>query len=190
MRTLLDIDIEDFKMSEYGIVYFSEKGFEMFVSNITNLKLRTILTFYPSLLGSIQNSNPSGLASNRIDNEHFLFAYALTLKNPIAKDTRLINHTSTVVNFVVTRDQYKLLMIAFDEFEKYLDKMFSEIVYLDELYEINFSDIVFKFVKGIGNTPFLIGERKKECVSKPDIPSLATEFKKWFNELEFSIEQE
>jgi len=162
----------------FAIIYFSEQGFEPFASNINDPKLLLLLQNYPTLLGMMQNQNPEGLATTKISKDLFLFAYVLTLKNPLAKDLRLRNHTTTVINFLINRKDYLKLMYYFDEFEKYLEEYFSPITFLDDLYAIDFPKIISLFL----STKTLPSTTKKEEEIEE---SLATEFKRWLKKVEF-----
>ena len=164
----------------FAIIYFSEQGFEPFASNIKDPKLLLLLQNYPTLLGMMQGQNPEGLATTKISRDMFLFAYVLVLQNPLAKDMRLKKHTTTVINFLVPREDYLKLMYYFDDFEQYLKEYFNPIKFLDDLYAIDFSRIITLFL----SSRTMADTEKKETTEE----SLATEFKRWLNEIKLESE--
>ncbi|MCE7741540.1 MAG: hypothetical protein GOP50_03690 [Candidatus Heimdallarchaeota archaeon] len=177
MTTLLDTEKQ--KIEGYAIVYFSDNGFEIFASDIEDMKLEIVLTTYPTLMGMMQNQDIKGLASTKIDDDLFLFAFALNLKNLDAKDFRLKRKTVTIVNLVVSRETHKELMIYFDEFEKFLQVYFKPIAFLFDLYAIDMSKIIPLFQEK------LTLETKIRTLRKPrrnKEVSLATEFNRWLTE--------
>ena len=140
------LDSEEQKEEGFAIVYFSDEGFDLFASNLNNVRLETVLTNYPSLMGIMQNQELEGLATTKLNKNQFLFAYALNVKNLDAKDTRLKRKTLTIINFVVSREIYKDIMLYFDEFEKYLEDYFLPIVFIFDLYAVDFTRIIPSFL--------------------------------------------
>ncbi len=177
MTTLLDT--ENQKIEGYAIVYFADNGFEIFASDIEDMKLEIVLTTYPTLMGMMQNQDIKGLASTKINDDLFLFAFALNLKNLDAKDFRLKRKTVTIINLVVSRDTHKELMLYFDEFEKFLEIYFKPIAFLFDLYAVDMSKIIPLFREK------LTLENKIRTIRNPKQTkevSLATEFNRWLSE--------
>lgn len=179
MTTLLDTD----KAQEEGfaIVYFGDSGFELFASNITDINLETMLINYPTLMGMLQNQKIEGLATTRINKNLFLFAFAIDVKNLDARDMRLKRKTITIINFVVSRENYKELMMYFDEFEEFLEDYFKPIAFIFDLYAIDFLSIVPKFLE---RQKLL--ERTKSKNKDPEAEgSIAVEFNRWLLDARF-----
>lgn len=176
MTTLLDTEKDN--LEGYAIVYFADNGFEIFASDIKDLKLEIILTTYPTLMGIMQNQDINGLASTKINEDLFLFAYALNLKNLDAKDFRLKHKTTTIINLIVLREIHKELMIYFDEFESFLQTFFEPITFLFDLYAVDFCKIITLFFEKIKLEERI--KKPKKSVSKEI--SLATEFNRWLAE--------
>lgn len=177
------LDTENKKIEGYAIVYFADNGFEIFASDIEDMKLEIVLTTYPTLMGMMQNQDIKGLATTKIDDDLFLFAFALNLKNLDAKDFRLKRKTVTIINLVVLRETYKELMIYFDEFEKFLQKFFEPISFLFDLYAVDINKIIPLFQER------LILENKIRTAKQSDLTedvSLATEFNKWLSGTELN----
>ncbi len=176
MTTLLDAD--NVEKEGFAIVYFADQGFEIFASNLDDVKLETMLTTYPTLMGIMQDQEIKGLATTKINEKTFLLAFAINLKNLDAKDSRLKNKTVTLINFIVSRDIYKQIMIGFDEFELFLEKYFKPIVFLFDLYAVDLTKIIpifFEQQKREGNLNKLSEIKRNEI-------SLASEFKKWLDD--------
>lgn len=165
----------------YAIVYFSDNGFEIFASDIADMKMEIVLTTYPTLMGMMQNQDIKGLASTKIDDDLFLFAFALNLKNLDARDMRLKRKTITIVNFIVSRETYKELMIYFDEFEKFLEKYFKPIAFLFDLYAVDMTKIIPLFREKLALDEKISAFKKPE---KSEEISLATEFNRWLAEMD------
>jgi hypothetical protein len=168
----------------YAIVYFADSGFELFASNLADLKLEITLTNYPTLMGMMQNQSIEGLASSKINNNAFLFAYALNLKNLNARDSRLKHKTVTIVNFVVSRELYKKLIVNFDDFEQFLDSYFQPIKFLFDLYAVDFTKVIPIFQERQR-----IIEITKESYKRDGENSLAMEFNSWLKSADFSQEK-
>ncbi len=168
----------------YAIVYFAESGFELFASDLADLKLEITLTNYPTLMGMMQNQSIEGLASSKINNNAFLFAYALNLKNLNAKDSRLQHKTVTIVNFVVSRELYKELIVNFDDFEQFLETYFQPIKFLFDLYAVDFTKVIPIFQERQR-----IIEKTKERNKRDGENSLAMEFNSWLKSADFSQEK-
>ena len=180
MTTLLDT--ENQKTEGYAIVYFSDNGFEIFASDIEDMKMEIVLTTYPTLMGMMQNQDIKGLASTKINENQFLFAFALNLKNLDARDFRLKRKTVTIVNLVVSRETHKELMVHFDEFEKFLEIYFQPISFLFDLYAVDISRIIPLFQEKL-----TLENKIKSKRSSGDTQeiSLATEFNRWLSETDF-----
>jgi len=177
MSIMLDSDKQE--EEGFAIVYFSDDGFDLFASNLNNMRLETILTNYPSLMGIMQNQELEGLATTKINKNQFLFAFALNVKNLDARDTRLKQKTLTIINFVVSREIHKEIMLYFDEFERYLEDYFLPIVFIFDLYAIDFSKII---------PAFLSKQKELENIKskqREDEYSLATEFTNWLSKAKF-----
>ncbi len=168
----------------YAIVYFADTGFELFVSNLDDLKLEVTLTNYPTLMGMLQNQNIEGLASSKINNNTFLLAYALNLKNLNARDSRLKHKTVTIVNFVVSRELYKELIVNFDDFEQFLETYFQPIKFLFDLYAVDFTKVIPIFQERQR-----IIEKTRKRNKREGENSLAVEFNNWLNSADFSKEK-
>lgn len=165
----------------YAIVYFADSGFELFASNLEDIKLEITLTNYPTLMGMMQNQSIEGLASSKINNNTFLFAYALNLKNLNAKDSRLKHKTVTIVNFIVSRELYKKLIVDFDDFEQFLETYFQPIKFLFDLYAVDFTKVIPIFQERQR-----IIEKTKERNKRDVENSLAMEFNSWLKSADFS----
>lgn len=164
--------------AQYCVVYFGDNGFDVFATNIDDYKLLISLQHYPTLLSMLQGQSPKGLATTKISDDLFLFAYVIEVKNPEARDKRLHKSCTTVINFLVNRDIYRKIMLYFDEFEDYLADYFSPITFLSDLYAIDFTSIVPHFTyTRVDSTPVSHAEPK-------DV-SIATEFKRWLAEVSF-----
>lgn len=173
------LDTENQHIEGYAIVYFADNGFEIFASDIDDMKLEVVLTTYPTLMGIMQNQDIKGLASTKIDDNLFLFAFALNLKNLDARDFRLKHKTVTIVNLIVSRETYKELMIYFDEFENFLQVYFKPIAFLFDLYAVDMTKIIPLFKEK------LTLDSKIKSIKKPkknEEVSLATEFNRWLSE--------
>ena len=179
MTTLLDTDnAED---EGFAVVYFGDGGFELFASSIIDINLETMLINYPTLMGMLQNQKIEGLATTRINKNLFLFAFAIDVKNLDARDIRLKRKTITIINFVVSRENYKKLMMYFDEFEEFLEDYFNPIVFIFDLYAIDFLQIVPKFLEK--QKIMEISQRKKK--EKEVENSIAVEFNRWLLNAKF-----
>ena len=174
------LDSEEEELEEgFAIVYFNDEGFDLFASNLNNMRLETILTNYPSLMGIMQNQELEGLATTKLNKNQFLFAYAINVKNLDAKDARLKRKTLTIINFVVSREVYKDLMLYFDEFEKYLEDYFLPIVFIFDLYAVDFTKIIPTFLQKQRELENCITEKKSIEYS------LAIEFNNWLAKAKF-----
>ncbi|MHA1302479.1 MAG: hypothetical protein ACTSQE_01660 [Candidatus Heimdallarchaeaceae archaeon] len=172
------------KGEKFAVVYFSDTGFKIFAANIYDKKLLTNLEYYPTLLGIMQNQSPSGLTSAKINSDMFLFTYILEVRNLNAKDRRLQKRTLTIVNFLTSRATYQRIMFYFDDFENFLKDYFYPITFLDDLYAIDFSDIVPRFLNFSQQQGFsqLNSSRTPQTLSFPQRNktfSLTVEFNKW-----------
>ncbi|MBY9000712.1 MAG: hypothetical protein KGD64_07350 [Candidatus Heimdallarchaeota archaeon] len=177
--TILD---EKTKNNEgYAIVYFADSGFELFTSNLDDIKLEVTLTNYPTLMGMMQNQSIEGLASSKINNNTFLFAYALNLKNLDAKDSRLKQNTVAIVNFIVSRENYKELIVNFDDFEEFLETYFQPISFLGDLFTIDFTKIIPIFQE---RQRIIEKTRNRKIRDKEN--SLAVEFNNWLKSADLS----
>ena len=175
MTTLLDAD--NVEKEGFAIVYFADQGFEIFASDLDDIKLETMLTTYPTLMGIMQDQEIKGLATTKINEKSFLLAFAVNLKNLDANDTRLKHKTVTIINFIVSREIYKQVMVSFDEFEMFLEKYFEPIVFLFDLYAVDLSKIIPIFIEKQNREESL--NRLRE--TKRSEISLASEFKKWLD---------
>jgi len=184
LTTLLDT--ENIEKEGFAIVYFADSGFEIFASDLDDIKLEIMLTTYPTLMGIMQDQEIKGLASTKINEKSFLLAFAINLKNLNAKDTRLKLKTATIINFIVSREIHKQLMVNFDEFENFLEKYFEPIVFLFDLYAVDLSRIIPLFFEKQNREEKL--KRKKEI--KKDNVSIATEFNKWLTSTIFEKKKE
>ncbi len=182
MTTILDENKQE--LEGYAIVYFADSGFELFASSLDNPKLDITLTNYPTLMGMMQNQNIEGLASSKINNNTFLFAYALNLKNLNARDSRLKHETVTIVNFVVSRELYKELIINFDDFEQFLESYFQPIKFLFDLYAVDFTKVIPIFQE----RQRIIEKTRKRNNGEGE-NSLAMEFNNWLKSADFSKEK-
>ena len=182
MTTLLDAD--NVEKEGFAIVYFADNGFEIFASNLDDIKLETMLTTYPTLMGIMQNQEIKGLATTKINEKSFLLAFAINLKNLDANDSRLKHKTITIINFIVSREIYKEIMISFDEFELFLEKYFKPIVFLFDLYAVDLTKIIPIFMEKQSREGKLSKLREK---NKNEL-SLASEFRKWLEDSD-SIEK-
>ena len=170
-------------MEGHAVVYLADNGFSLFTSNIMDMKLEITLTNYPTLMGIMQNQEIEGLATSKISSDKFLFAYALNLRNLDARDARLKKHTVTIVNFIVTREVYKELMLNFDEFERFLESYFQPIRFLFDLYAVDFTKILPIFLK---RQRFV--EKAKRNKQTEQENSLAIEFNNWLRGTDFEEE--
>ncbi|MCG3216055.1 MAG: hypothetical protein KAS63_05040 [Candidatus Heimdallarchaeota archaeon] len=173
------LDPENQEMEGFAIVYFSDEGFELFASNINNIKLETVITNYPSLMGIMQNQELEGLATTKLNKNLFLFAFAINVRNLEAQDHRLKKKTLTIINFIVTREIYKKLMIYFDEFEKFLEDYFQPIAFIFDLYAIDFTKIIPMFLQKLNDSN---DSKTRSMVSEH---SLALEFNRWLSNAKF-----
>jgi hypothetical protein len=173
LTTLLDAD--NVEKEGFAIVYFADNGFEIFASNLDDIKLETMLTTYPTLMGIMQDQEIKGLATTKINEKSFLLAFAINLKNLDANDARLKHKTVTIINFIVSREIYKQLMVCFDEFELFLEKYFEPIVFLFDLYAVDLTKIIPIFLEKLEREEKLtrLGDSKRREIS------LASEFRKW-----------
>ena len=176
MTTLLDAD--NVEKEGFAIVYFADHGFEIFASNLDDIKLETMLTTYPTLMGIMQDQEIKGLATTKINEKSFLLAFAVNLKNLDANDTRLKHKTVTIINFIVSREIYKQVMVSFDEFEMFLEKYFEPIVFLFDLYAVDLTKIIPLFIEKQNREESL--NRMRE--TKRSEISLASEFRKWLDD--------
>ncbi len=178
--------------SSFAIVYFTEKGFEVFASDILDEKLLNTLTLYPTLLGMLQNQNPSGLATSKINENKYLFAYVISLSNPTAIDKRLLHNTVTVINFIVNKDVYKEIIVNFDEFEKFTASYFEQLKEMEDLYAVDFNNFIQYFFENMDESSFSASSsnqqrnKNKKLKSTNIGVSLATEFNNWLNSIDFS----
>ncbi|MHA1686903.1 MAG: hypothetical protein ACTSYD_10960 [Candidatus Heimdallarchaeaceae archaeon] len=161
----------------YCVVYFGDNGFDVFATNIDDYKLLISLQHYPTLLSMLQGQSPKGLATTKISDNLFLFAYVINIKNPLAKDTRLHKSCTTVINFLVDRETYRHIMLYFDDFEDFLADYFSPIRFLSDLYAIDFTSIIPLFTSTRYDTP-------KQSADDDQV-SIATEFKRWLADISF-----
>ena len=175
MTTLVDAD--NIEKEGYAIVYFADQGFEIFASNLDDIKLETMLTTYPTLMGIMQDQEIKGLATTKINEKSFLLAFAINLKNLDANDSRLKHKTVTIINFIVTREIYKQVMVSFDEFELFLEKYFEPIVFLFDLYAVDLTKIIPIFIEKQNREETL---NKMKETRRSEI-SLASEFRKWLD---------
>ncbi|OLS30214.1 MAG: hypothetical protein HeimAB125_19960 [Candidatus Heimdallarchaeota archaeon AB_125] len=111
-------------------------------------------------------------------NAPFLVAFAVNLKNLDANDTRLKHKTVTIINFIVSREIYKQVMVSFDEFEMFLEKYFEPIVFLFDLYAVDLTKIIPLFIEKQNREESL--NRMRE--TKRSEISLASEFRKWLDD--------
>ncbi len=176
MTTLLDAD--NVEKEGFAIVYFADQGFEIFASDLDDIKLETMLTTYPTLMGIMQDQEIKGLATTKINEKSFLLAFAVNLKNLDANDTRLKHKTVTIINFIVSREIYKQVMVSFDEFEMFLEKYFEPIVFLFDLYAVDLTKIIPLFIEKQNREESL--NRMRE--TKRSEISLASEFRKWLDD--------
>jgi len=173
---------------KFAIVYFSDKGFTVFLTNIFDKKLLINLEHYPTLIGIMQNQDPSGLTTIKVDDNNFLYTYIINLKNPEARDPRLKKDTMTVINFLVNKETNRKIILFYDEFEKFLDDFFYPVVFLDDLYAIDFSNLISKFLNiaynqtEINNSLLEISEEAVISKRNNRKLSLAVEFNKWIEE--------
>jgi len=176
LTTLLDAD--NVEKEGFAIVYFADQGFEIFASDLDDIKLETMLTTYPTLMGIMQDQEIKGLATTKINEKSFLLAFAVNLKNLDANDTRLKHKTVTIINFIVSREIYKQVMVSFDEFEMFLEKYFEPIVFLFDLYAVDLTKIIPLFIEKQNREESL--NRMRE--TKRSEISLASEFRKWLDD--------
>ncbi|MCK5304351.1 MAG: hypothetical protein KAJ72_03815 [Candidatus Heimdallarchaeota archaeon] len=179
MTTILDENKQD--MEGYAIVYFADSGFELFTSNLDDPKIEVTLTNYPTLMGMMQDQKIDGLASSKMNNNTFLFAYALNLKNLNARDSRLKHKTVTIINFVVSRELYKELIVNFDDFEQFLESYFQPIRFLFDLYAVDFTKVIPIFQE---RQRIIEKTRKRNKINGEN--SLAIEFNNWLKSADFS----
>ncbi|MHA1260380.1 MAG: hypothetical protein ACTSRO_12215 [Candidatus Heimdallarchaeaceae archaeon] len=154
---------------QYAIVYFSDNGFEILASNIQNLQLETSLIAYPTLMGIMQNQKVHGLATTKISKDLFL------------KDHRLKKDTLSIINFLVSREIYKELMLDFDVFEDFLQNYFKPITFLFDLYAIDYTKIIPQYLER--HSVFIEKRRQDREISEE--VSLAVEFKRWLSQANF-----
>lgn len=124
MTLRIAIENKENKKDKFAIVYFSDKGFTVFSTNIFDKKLLTNLEHYPTLIGIMQNQDPSGLTTTKVDDDNYLYTYIMNLKNPEARDPRLKKNTMTAINFLVNKETNRKIILFYDEFEKFLDDFF------------------------------------------------------------------
>jgi len=173
---------------KFAIIYFSDKGFTVFSTNIFDKKLLTNLEHYPTLIGIMQNQDPSGLTTIKVDDDNYLYTYVMHLKNPEARDSRLKKNTMTVINFLVNKETNKKIILFYDEFEKFLEDYFYPVVYLDDLYAIDFSKLILRFLNLVYNQTkidhSLLEISEEVVLTKRNNPqlSLAVEFNKWIED--------
>ncbi|MBA7553312.1 hypothetical protein ES705_45902 [subsurface metagenome] len=191
----LDIEIMSFFSSTrtenratdgFAVVFFSDKGFELFATDITDSKLITNLIHYPALMGMLQNQKPEGLATTKIQKNLFLFAYVIFTKNLEAKDPRLHQSTMTVINFLVCREIYQLLMLRFDELEDFLENYFYPIAFIEDLYALDFTQIIPQFLDQQNKKQEFVLKNVHENVPESREHSLALEFKRWLKKIKFN----
>jgi len=182
------IENKENKKDKFAIVYFSDKGFTVFSTNIFNKKLLTNLEHYPTLIGIMQNQDPSGLTTTKVDDDNYLYTYIMNLKNTEARDPRLKKNTMTAINFLVNKETNRKIILFYDEFEKFLDDFFYPVVFLDDLYAIDFSKLILRFLNIVDNQTEIdhsLLEISEEAVLKkrnnPQL-SLAVEFNKWIED--------
>lgn len=170
----------------FAVVFFNDMGFELFATNITDSRLIANLIHYPALMGTLQNQKPEGLATTKIQKDLFLFAYVIFTKNLEAKDPRLHQSTMTVINFLVSRESYHNLMIRFDEFESFLKNYFYPIVFIEDLYALDFTKIIPQFLDQQNKKQELVLNNVPENVLESRENSLALEFKRWLKKAKFN----
>jgi len=182
------IENKENKKDKFAIVYFSDKGFTVFSTNIFDKKLLTNLEHYPTLIGIMQNQDPSGLTTTKVDDDNYLYTYIMNLKNTEARDPRLKKNTMTAINFLVNKETNRKIILFYDEFEKFLDDFFYPVVFLDDLYAIDFSKLILRFLNIVDNQTEIdhsLLEISEEAVLKkrnnPQL-SLAVEFNKWIED--------
>jgi hypothetical protein len=180
LTTLLDTD--NTNEEGFAVVYFGDSGFELFASSIKDVNLETMLINYPTLMGMLQNQKIEGLATTRINKNLFLFAFAIDVKNLDARDLRLKRKTITIINFVVSRENYKELMMYFDEFEEFLEDYFKPIAFIFDLYAINFTSIVPMFLE----KQKLLERINSKKKGPENESSIAVEFNRWLLEANFN----
>ncbi|MHA1203960.1 MAG: hypothetical protein ACTSSL_03350 [Candidatus Heimdallarchaeaceae archaeon] len=188
MTLRIAIENKENKKDKFAIVYFSDKGFTVFSTNIFNKKLLTNLEHYPTLIGIMQNQDPSGLTTTKVDDDNYLYTYIMNLKNTEARDPRLKKNTMTAINFLVNKETNRKIILFYDEFEKFLDDFFYPVVFLDDLYAIDFSKLILRFLNIVDNQTEIdhsLLEISEEAVLKkrnnPQL-SLAVEFNKWIED--------
>ncbi|UJG42086.1 MAG: hypothetical protein K9W45_06390 [Candidatus Heimdallarchaeum aukensis] len=188
MTLRIAIENKENKKDKFAIVYFSDKGFTVFSTNIFDKKLLTNLEHYPTLIGIMQNQDPSGLTTTKVDDDNYLYTYIMNLKNPEARDPRLKKNTMTAINFLVNKETNRKIILFYDEFEKFLDDFFYPVVFLDDLYAIDFSKLILRFLNIVDNQTEIdhsLLEISEEAVLKernnPQL-SLAVEFNKWIED--------
>ena len=170
----------------FAIIYQSCTGFDIFETNIQDEKLLTNLTtIYPSLLGVMQDQEPVGLATQKLNNGHYLYSYVFYAKNTTDKDSRLHKRAMIVSNFIVSKKKNRSLLFVFDEFEKYLDSCFQSTRKIEDLADIDFTKIIPQFLDLIECMNF----SGQKCISFDDIEeiSFAREFTKWLKEVDVRI---
>ena len=170
----------------FAVVFFSDMGFELFATDITDSKLITNLIHYPALMGMLQNQKPEGLATTKIQKNLFLFAYVIFTKNLEAKDPRLHQSTMTVINFLVCREIYQLLMLRFDELEDFLENYFYPIAFIEDLYALDFTKIIPQFLDQQNKKQEFVLKNVHENVPESREHSLALEFKRWLKKIKFN----
>jgi hypothetical protein len=175
------LDSENIEQEGFAIVYFGDSGFELFASNINDQRLEIMLTNYPTLMGMMQNQKIEGLATTRINKNLFLFAFAINVKNLDARDIRLKRKTISIINFVVSRETYKELMLNFDDFENFLEDYFKPISFIFDLYAIDYSKIIPMFLE----RQRLIEKSKRKKEEKVEEASIAIEFNRWLAQVDF-----
>ncbi|MHA1115450.1 MAG: hypothetical protein ACTSRR_08045 [Candidatus Heimdallarchaeaceae archaeon] len=188
MTLRIAIENKENKKDKFAIVYFSDKGFTVFSTNIFDKKLLTNLEHYPTLIGIMQNQDPSGLTTTKVDDDNYLYTYIMNLKNTEARDPRLKKNTMTAINFLVNKETNRKIILFYDEFEKFLDDFFYPVVFLDDLYAIDFSKLILRFLNIVDNQTEIdhsLLEISEEAVLKkrnnPQL-SLAVEFNKWIED--------
>ncbi|MHA1815684.1 MAG: hypothetical protein ACTSX1_06735, partial [Candidatus Heimdallarchaeaceae archaeon] len=106
------------------------------------------------------------------------------LRNLNARDSRLKHQSVTIVNFVVSRELYKELMVNFNEFEQFLESYFQPIKFLFDLHAVDFTKVLPIFQE----RQRIIEKTRKRNKGEEE-NSLAKEFNNWMKSVDFSKEK-